>query len=96
MDGKARSRMLILSYGLVFVVVAAFVNHLFERRFFEPVFLGLALGNVLYVTLGLLVPQAFPNGLLTCNRQGKIFAGIVFGVVPILLAGLLYGVPASG
>ena len=94
LNGKARSRVLILSYGLLFVVVAAFVNYLFERRFLGPVFLGLASGNALYVALGLVLPRAFPNGLLTLNREGRIVLGITLGVAMVLLALLLYGVPA--
>ncbi len=96
MDGKARARLLFLFYGLLFIAVAAFANYLFERRFFGPVFFGLAPGNIVYLALSLVFPRAFPNGLLTWNREGRIVLGIALVVALVLLALLLYGIPALG
>ena len=96
MNGKTRARLLLLLYGLLFVIVAASVTYLLGARLFGPVFLGLALGNALFVALGLVLPRAFPNGLLTWNREGRIVLSIALGVALVLLALLVCGAPALG
>ena len=50
----------------------------------------------MYAMLGLIFPRAFPNGLLTRNREGRIVLSIVIGVALILLAALLFGAPDLG
>lgn len=74
MNGPGRSRVKVLLGGLPFVSVAVFANYLFERRSFGPVFLGLSLGNALFV-LGLVSRKALLDGLLFSNRKGVSFWG---------------------